>query len=90
MEERKALNYLVQSTTSDMVLENAYKITKALASHKSFLAFTVHDSIVIDYSREDNDLVRPICSIIESSNYGNYVSRVQIVKNFGDMKEVQI
>ena len=58
VDERKALNYLTQSTTSDIVLENAYKIMKLLEGRKSNIAFTLHDSVVLDFAREDHDLVR--------------------------------
>ena len=51
--ERKAQNYLLQSTTSDQVLENAYKIQRMLANKKSKIAFTLHDSIILDMLRED-------------------------------------
>jgi DNA polymerase I-like protein with 3'-5' exonuclease and polymerase domains len=63
VDERKALNYLTQSTTSDIVLENAYKIMKFLKGKKSFVAFTMHDSVVLDFCKEEHSLVQEIKDI---------------------------
>jgi hypothetical protein len=52
VDERKAQNYLLQSTTSDIVIQNAYKIMKMLKGKKSQIAFTLHDSIIIDMDKK--------------------------------------
>jgi len=89
-DERKALSYLLQSTTSDIVLENAYKIMKFLGGKKSFVAFTMHDSVVLDFSREDYHLVRDLKEVFEENRLGRYHSRVCIGKNFGEMEELKL
>ena len=50
VEERKALNYLLQSTTSDRVLSKATKIDEFLTENncKSYISHIVHDEIVLD------------------------------------------
>ncbi len=65
VEPRKALNYLIQSTTADRVLEKAVKIDKILEGRKSFISFIIHDELVIDYSDEDRDLIQKIKSEFE-------------------------
>ena len=88
VEERKAQNYLLQSTTSDQVLENAYKIQKMLKNKKSTIAFTLHDSIILDMAREDAKMLRNIKQQFEQTRWGNFVSTCKIGKNFANLKEV--
>ena len=90
VDERKALNYLTQSTTSDIVLENAYKIMKFLKGRKSFVAFTMHDSVVLDFAKEEHNLVKEIKDIFENNMFGRFLSTVSIGKNYGNLKEIKI
>ncbi len=90
VDERRALNYLLQSTTSDIVLENTYKITKMLEGKKSNVAFTMHDSVVLDFAKEDHILVKKIKEQFENNMFGSFVSTVNIGKNFGNLKEISI
>jgi DNA polymerase I-like protein with 3'-5' exonuclease and polymerase domains len=90
VDERKALNYLTQSTTSDIVLENAYKIMKFLKGKKSFVAFTMHDSVVLDFCKEEHSLVQEIKDIFETNMFGKFLSTVNIGKNYGNLKEIKI
>ena len=48
VESEKALNYLIQSTASDMFLRQAIKIDKLLEETRSEIAFCVHDSLILD------------------------------------------
>ena len=89
VEERKALNYLTQSTTSDIVLESAYKIMKFLKDKKSFIAFTMHDSVVLDFAREEHHLVQEIKDIFETNMFGRFLSTVSIGKDYGSLKEIE-
>ncbi len=90
VDERRALNYLTQSTTSDIVLENAYKIMKFLKGRKSFVAFTMHDSVVLDFSKEEHHLVQEIKDIFETNMFGSFLSTINIGKNYGNLKEIKI
>ena len=90
VEERKAQNYLLQSTTSDQVLENAYEIQKLLKDKKSKIAFTLHDSIILDISKEDAIMLKEIKSIFEQTRWGKFASTCKIGRNFGNLKELAI
>ena len=90
VEERKAQNYLLQSTTSDQVLENAYKIQKMLNGKKSTVAFTLHDSIILDMSQEDAIMLRDIKSQFEKTRWGNFTSTCKIGRDFGSLKEIKL
>ena len=90
VDERRALNYLTQSTTSDIVLENAYKIMNFLKGKKSFVAFTMHDSVVLDFCKEEHNLVGEIKNIFETNIFGRFLSTVCIGKNYGNLREIKV
>lgn len=90
VEERKAQNYLLQSTTSDIVIENAYKIMKILSDKKSDIAFLLHDSIIIDFHKDDIHLIKDLKSIFEKTAWGNFKSTCKVGKNFGSLREMKI
>tara|TARA_R110000824_G_scaffold2047_6_gene9904 strand:+ start:1315 stop:2496 length:1182 start_codon:yes stop_codon:yes gene_type:complete len=88
-DEFHALNYLIQSTTADMVLRQLIKVHNLLKNYKSHIAFVVHDSLVIDLAKEDKGLLKEIFDIFAETDLGNFAASVQAGKNFGDMKEIQ-
>lgn len=90
VDERKALNYLLQSTTSDIVLENSYKIMRLLKNKRSKVAFTMHDSVILDFAKEDHHMVKEIKDIFERNLFGKFLSTIHIGKNFGNLKEINI
>jgi hypothetical protein len=83
---RKALNYIIQSTTSDLVLKQAIKINKLL--EKSFIAFIVHDSIVIDVHRSEQPKLNEIINVFSKTDLGTFKTNVALGRNFGDMRKV--
>ena len=87
VDERRALNYLIQSTTSDRVLERAVKIDEFLQNKKSFISHIVHDEIVIDLSDEDRDELPWIKQIFENDNF---MANVQAGKNYLELEELKI
>ena len=90
VDERKAQNYLLQSTTSDIVIQNAYKIMKMLKGKKSQIAFTLHDSIIIDMCKKDAIMLRKIKEQFEETPWGPFMSTCKIGKTFGDLKDLKI
>tara|TARA_R100001510_G_C7655940_1_gene215488 strand:+ start:3096 stop:4229 length:1134 start_codon:yes stop_codon:yes gene_type:complete len=90
VDERKAQNYLLQSSTSDQVLENAYKIQKMIKHTKSKIAFTLHDSIVLDLDKKDVIMLKKIKDQFESTRWGKFMSTCKIGKDFGSLKEFKI
>ena len=90
VDERKAQNYLLQSTTSDIVIQNAYKIMKMLKGKKSQIAFTLHDSIIIDMCKKDAIMLRKIKEQFEETPWGPFVSTCKIGKTFGHLKDLEI
>ena len=88
--EDKAFNYLIQSTTADIVLEKAVEIDKLLEGKKSFISHIIHDEIVIDLADEDKDLTPQIKETFSETRYGNYMVNLQAGKNYFDLKELKL
>jgi len=82
-----ALNYLLQSSSSDNCLDRVNKIEKFLRDRKSYVAFTVHDCVIIDLHRDDRDLIPQLKQIFEETKLGRFLSSCHIGKNLGQMKE---
>ena len=90
VEEKKALNYLLQSTTSDLVLENTHKLLDLFQDKKTFVAFTMHDSVVLDFAKEDAHLIKESVDIFSNTRFGRYLTNIKMGKNFGDMREIDV
>jgi len=84
-----ALNYLIQSTTSDLVLTKAMNIAETLKNKKSFISFTLHDSIVIDFADEDRKLIGELISIFSETKFGTFQVNLSGGKSFGEMKRIR-
>ena len=85
-----ALNYVVQSTCADMVLEQACKIRSLLAQKRSTIAFVVHDSIVLDLADEDRQELLHVVGEFSSTRLGNFMVNISAGKNFGKLRELRV
>jgi len=86
-----ALSYIIQSTASGLFLRALNKISKILEGKKSFVKFTIHDAIVIDFASEDGvELIKEIRSVFEKTKLGWFKSHAKIGKNYGEMELVKI
>lgn len=83
-----ALNYLLQSTSSDNCLSQAMKVSKFLKGRRSFIHSVVHDSITIDFHKDDRDIIHQIKQIFEDTRLGNFPSSMHIGKNYKDMERL--
>ena len=50
----------------------------------------MHDSVVLDFSKEEHHLVQEIKNLFETNMFGSFLSTVNIGKNYGNLKEVKI
>tara|TARA_Y100000593_G_scaffold88109_1_gene169821 strand:- start:1455 stop:2633 length:1179 start_codon:yes stop_codon:yes gene_type:complete len=82
-----ALNYLLQSASSDNCLDRVNKIERLLRNRKSYVAFTIHDCCIIDLHRSDRSLIPEMKQIFEDTKLGRFKSSCHIGKNLGDMRE---
>lgn len=89
-DEFHAVNYTIQSTAAEISLRNILKIFHLLKDRKSSVKFCLHDSVVIDFSDEDRDIIYEIKDLFCNTPLGVFPSNIKAGKNFGDMKELKI
>lgn len=85
-----ALNYVIQSTTSDLTLKQAIKLSKMLEGKKTRIAFCLHDSVVLDMSYEDKTMIKDITQTFSQTELGKYFVNVAAGKDFGRMRTINI
>jgi len=85
-----AFNYLIQSTCADMVLERMVAIHELLKGRKSYIAFTLHDSIILDFNSEDKDLIKTIVEEYRNTKLGKFKTTVSAGKDLYNLKLINI
>ena len=88
-DKHHALNYIIQSTTSDLFLHKMIDLWKFLKHKKSFVAFSVHDSLVIDMASDERDLINQIVKIFSRTKFGDFKVNVSVGKDFGNMRKIK-
>jgi len=88
-QERTALNYLIQSTSSDIFLNSAYAIWEMLEHKRSEVRFLVHDSVLLDLSDEDKELLPEMIDKFSKTPLGKYKVGVSIGKSYGEMRKMK-
>ena len=81
-----ALNYLIQSTSSDNFLDRASAIQRYCKGLKTNVAFLVHDSIVLDVPFEEKNRIKEIVEIFENTKLGKFKVNINVGKNLGELK----
>ena len=89
-DEYHALNYIIQSTCSDLILDKAIVISEMLEAKRTKIAFIIHDSIVLDYSDEDGDFINDVYREFMDTPFGTFKTNVAGGRNFGEMKDLWI
>ena len=84
---RKALNYLLQSTSSDNTLDRFCKISNFLRATRSHVAFVVHDSVVIDLHEDDRRLIPQLSDMFGDTQLGRFKVNCSLGKNLGTMRD---
>ena len=87
-DKHHALNYLIQSTTSDLVLSRAFKIADVLKEKKSFISFTLHDSIIIDCDDSERAVIGELIDIFSETPFGAFKVNVSAGKSYGTMRRL--
>jgi len=90
VDEHHALNYIVQSTTIDMVHEQAYKVYQFLKGRKSYMTFLIHDAVYVDLADEDRYEILNLLDIFKKTRYDMFKVNVSVGRNLGEMKELRL
>ena len=89
VQRNKALNYLLQSTSSDMNLEQSVKVNSLLSGKRTFIKFLMHDSLVLDVHREDLPLLHRLYNVFCKTRLGDFLVGVRHGKDYGSMEELK-
>lgn len=84
-----ALNYLLQSSSSDNCLLSAIKINKVLNNKKSFVHSVVHDSITIDLSLAERKVLPTLLDIFSDTELGRFRTSIHIGRDLKNMEKTQ-
>ncbi len=85
-----AFNYLIQSTCADMVLDRMCDIHKLLQGRQSYVAFTLHDSVILDFSSEDKDLIKEIITKYKNTKLGTFKTTISAGKDLYNINKINI
>ena len=81
----KALNYIVQSTTADLVNDRAVAIDQFLDNKRSFVSHIVHDEIVLDIPDEERYLIPEIKEIFSNNKLDKFVTNLKAGRDYMDI-----
>lgn len=87
-DRKHALNYIIQSTTSDLLLRRVLEIHKRLNNMRSYVSFCIHDNLVLDMRADECYLIPDIVKLFSSTDLGDFKVNMRVGRNFGDMKEI--
>tara|TARA_R110000824_G_scaffold16596_2_gene68672 strand:- start:1057 stop:2244 length:1188 start_codon:yes stop_codon:yes gene_type:complete len=89
-DQKHALNYIVQSTTADLVLRQMVKVYDFMKDKESSIAFTIHDSIVLDIVDKERYILPEIKKIFSDTALGEFMVNVKAGKDFAGLKDLRI
>ena len=89
-DDKHALNYIIQSTTADLVLRQVIKINNFLKDRRSFIAFTIHDNIVLDIPDEERYIIPEMIEIFSNTALGKFMVNVKAGKDFGNLRALNL
>ena len=83
-----AINYLVQSASSDNTLKQMIRLHMLLQNSKSFVAFTMHDSVIIDLAHDERELIPLLSLTFSETTLGEFEVNVSAGEDYGSMREI--
>lgn len=89
-ESRTALNYIIQSTCAENVLKQMIKLSNYLEGCKTYVAFPIHDSVVLDFSIEDKGRLGEIINLFSNTELGKFKVNVSVGTNFGNLQKLEV
>ena len=90
VDQRRAFNYLIQSTTADLVLDRALTISDFLKDKKSCISHLVHDEIVIDLDNSERGIVGDLREIFANNQLDTFMVNLKCGKNWHDLENLNL
>ena len=66
------------------------KVSNYLKGCKSYVAFPIHDSIVLDLSSEDKEKLPEIIDIFSNTALGKFKVNIGVGNNFGRLRKLEV
>ena len=63
-------------------------VNKLLEKRKSFTTALIHDSMLIDFSRDDKDLLKELITEFGNTDLGIFKVNCSVGSNFGNMRKL--
>jgi len=77
-------SHLIQTTASYVFWEQAYKVFSKLKNKKTFINFLNHDSIVLDVSKEDLELLEELKETFsKTTKFGEFRTSLKVSERWG-------
>ena len=73
-----------------MVLDRMVAIYKLLQGRKSYVAFTLHDSVILDFHSEDKELIKEIIEIYKDTKLGKFKTTISAGKDLYNINKICI
>lgn len=89
-DRKHALSYIVQSTTAELVLRQMIEVHKKLEGKQSFIAFTIHDNIVLDIPYEERYIIPEMIEVFSNTPLGKFLINVKAGRDFGNLRELNL
>ena len=89
-DRKHALNYIIQSTTADLVLRQVIKVHKMLQGMQTHIAFTIHDNIVLDMPYEERYNIPMLVEEFSNTALGKFLVNVKAGKDFGSLRTLNL
>ena len=64
------------------------EVSNYLKGCKSYVAFPVHDSIVLDLAKEEKEKLPEIIDIFSNTALGKFKVNISVGTNFGQLKKI--
>ena len=88
-DDHHALNYLIQSTSSDNFLDRANAIHRYCRGLKTNVAFLIHDSIILDVHKTETNELKKIIKLFSDTKLGEFKVNVSMGKTLGAMEKIE-
>ena len=85
-----ALSYIIQSSCVDNVNRQLVKLHDRVSNYRTRVAFTLHDSIILDIPNDERKLIPELINIFADTELGNFRVNVSAGKDFGNMKRLNL
>tara|TARA_B100001250_G_scaffold414579_1_gene454124 strand:+ start:7736 stop:8959 length:1224 start_codon:yes stop_codon:yes gene_type:complete len=83
-----SLSYIIQSSCVDVTLRRLIEVHNHLRNYRSRIAFTLHDSIVIDLAYGERKMIPELINLFSQTEFGTFKVNTKVGLDFGNMTDL--